>query len=194
MPIAFIRLSQGGGASGTWSISINGNAATSTKAIQDNLGNIINTYYTPISYMPLRSLRDFTSGTLITTNLDGGQSNSSVPFLLRIVGNGYGNGIVICYAQGYVYHLGNGYNTYISIAAVSLGNNFANKIYAFRDSNGYLAFWIERMAYWQGFDVQCWNCSENINTHNMINHVTSITNSGLPSSRSYTTEITVTKK
>lgn len=37
----------GGGASGTWGISITGNAATATKATQDGNGNVISTYYAP---------------------------------------------------------------------------------------------------------------------------------------------------
>lgn len=78
---------------------------------------------------------------MITTDLSGGTSSSSVPFYLEIVGNGYGDGLVAAYCQGYVYNLGvNGRNQYINCDAYSTGKSFTNTIYAFSDANGKLCF------------------------------------------------------
>lgn len=181
---------------GTLPVAAGGTGQTSIANIQagkDGDGNTIATFYTPLSYMPYRSTRNFTNGTLITTDLNGGTTSSSIPFLLKIVGNGYGDGIVHVYCQGYVYQLGNGYNNYISTDAYSTSSSFANKIYAFKNTAGKLCFWFERIAYWQGFDAQCWDCSENTNTKKTVNHVTSITDSAYPdeANRQYATEISV---
>ena len=138
-----------------------------------------------------RTLRDFTNGTLITTDLNGGTTNSSIPFYVEIVGNGYGNGLIAAYCQGYVYNLGNGYDKYINCDAYSIGKSFTNTIYAFSDSNGKLCFWFARMAYWQGFDIKVYDTSENINTKRLINHVVNVTNVALPTTRTWETKIAV---
>ena len=138
-----------------------------------------------------RTLRDFTNGTLITTDLNGGTTNSSIPFYVEIVGNGYGNGLIAAYCQGYVYNLGNGYDEYINCDAYSIGKSFTNTIYAFSDSNGKLCFWFARMAYWQGFDIKVYDTSENINTKRLINHVVNVTNVALPTARTWETQIAV---
>lgn len=140
-----------------------------------------------------RTLRDFPNGTLITTDLSGGTTNSSIPFYIEIVGNGYGNGLVAAYCQGYVYHLGDGYSQYINCDAYSIGKSFTNTIYAFSNSNGKLCFWFASMAYWQGFDIKVYDTSENINTKKLINHVVSVTNVTLPTTRSWETQIAVRK-
>lgn len=147
--------------------------------------------YIPLSNSRYRTLRDFTNGTLITTDLDGGTTTSSVPFLLKVQGNGYGDGYVEFYAQGYVYNLGNGYSNYIQIYGYSVGKKAPSKVYAFKDSNGKLAFWFERLGYWHGYDVYVGNMSESASSFNLPNHVVSITNAALPSSRTYSTEITI---
>ena len=199
-----IRLTSPNGS--LWSIDALGNtsmrfiwAETSIPFSFSNDGTITGNYFTGTAAYAnstahygnnaLRSQRDFADGTLITTDLDGGTTNSSIPFLLEIKGNGYStNTPLFVQAQGYVYMLGNGYSSYINVGGQAIGT-FASYIYAFKDSNGKLAFWFPRVSYWQGFDVFCWNCSEGINTRNLINHVTSVSNSALPNSRSYTTTI-----
>jgi len=144
--------------------------------------------------IPYRSNRNFVNGTLITTNLSGGTASSSIPFHLIIYGNGYVDGVVHVEAQGYVYQLGNGYNSYINTFALSTGKKFANKIYAFSNSEGKLCFWFERISYWQGFDVICQNTQDKNNQlAKNSNCVVSITDAALPAenARSWTTEITV---
>ena len=152
-------------------------------------GNLVLGDGTGAKWTSYRTSRDFTNGTLITTDLDGGQSSSSLPFLLKVIGNGYGDGFCEFYCQGYVYNLGNGYNSYINCYALSEGVSAPNKIYAFKNANGKLAFWFKRVSYWQGFNIWCGHESEYVSDTKPINHVTSVTDSPLPSSRSYSTEI-----
>lgn len=62
-----IPLADGTGASGTWGISVSGNAATATKATQDGDGNIINTTYYKTSSLGATTFK-VTRGASISTN------------------------------------------------------------------------------------------------------------------------------
>lgn len=70
----------GTGASGTWGISISGNAATSTKATQDSDGSAINT-----TYLKKRSIIE------TSTSNSTGRTTAGTLSVLRLYGATYGN-------------------------------------------------------------------------------------------------------
>ena len=94
----------------------------------------------------LQSLRDFTVGTLIQSDIDYSLSEGDT-FLLEIGGNSYGSAIPFdIKLQGYIYS-----NTIINHGAISNGTNITGLV-AF-NYNGKLCFWFPRQAYWQGVNV-----------------------------------------
>lgn len=95
----------------------------------------------------LKSLRDFTNGTLIKTTIDG---SNGIPFFLEIKGNSYGSGRPFnVTAQGYQYD-----NTVINHGGVAIGSTDIKSISCFV-YEGKLCFWLPRYSYWQGYSVWC---------------------------------------
>jgi hypothetical protein len=143
----------GGDASGTWGISISGNANTSSYSLLDFR----------------HSDRDFPSGTLVQTNINYAVSSGDA-FILEIKGNSYFNTIPFdIQIQGYIYA-----DTIISTGGYSNGK-YIDGIRAI-NHNGNLCFWWPSGGYWEGFNVKVYAAFASFPT----NRVTSITNSGLP--------------
>lgn len=146
---------------------LNGNADTST--VSGNTQKFNN--YTLSQLSPAFHGRDFTNGTLIKTDIEFkvGVNN---PFLLRIYGNGYGNGIINLEVQGYIY-TGNATTLEkVQITEVSANSYSANNFsYIYIQSiDGYLCFWFPRLGYWHGYNAYC-----TLEYGDKINHVISIT-------------------
>jgi hypothetical protein len=155
----------GTGASGTWGISISGNAASSTRLINlrtingtgfDGTADIVTTEW-------IHSSRDFINGTLITTSIDYSQTAGD-PFVLQIRGNSYGVFIPFdIQIQGYIYT-----DTIIHVGGTSTGPTF--NIIA-QNVAGKLCFWFARQSYWQGFNVHVYTAQAT----RALNKVVSIT-------------------
>jgi len=93
-----------------------------------------------------QSSRDFTSGTLIQTDIDYSQTNGE-PWLLEIEGNSYGSAIPFdIKVQGYIYS-----DTIIYYGGFSNGTSITGLV-AF-NFGGMLCFWFPRQGYWQGFSI-----------------------------------------
>ena len=119
----------------------------------------------------INSGRDFTDGTLITTNIDYSQTQGE-SFLLEIKGNMYGGGIPMdTKVQGYIYAdtiiNQSGYSTYSDLTTIVAMN-----------INGNLCFWFPRLWYWQGFSVKAITTGGGGMT--TVNRVVSIDNSVEP--------------
>ncbi len=119
----------------------------------------------------VNSYRDFTDGTLITTNIDYSQTQGE-SFLLEIKGNMYGGGIPMdTKVQGYIYAdtiiNQSGYSTYSDLTTIIAMN-----------INGNLCFWFPRFSYWQGFSVKAITTGGGGQT--TVNRVVSIDNSAEP--------------
>ncbi|WP_315057966.1 hypothetical protein [Chryseobacterium indoltheticum] len=119
----------------------------------------------------VNSYRDFTDGTLITTNIDYSQTQGE-SFLLEIKGNMYGGGIPMdTKVQGYIYAdtiiNQSGYSTYADLTTIIAMN-----------INGNLCFWFPRLSYWQGFSVKAITTGGGGQT--TVNRVVSIDNSAEP--------------
>jgi len=119
----------------------------------------------------VNSYRDFTDGTLITTNIDYSQTQGE-SFLLEIKGNMYGGGIPMdTKVQGYIYAdtiiNQSGYSTYSDLTTIIAVN-----------INGNLCFWFPRLWYWQGFSVKAITTGGGGQT--TVNRVVSIDNSAEP--------------
>jgi len=155
----------GTGASGTWGISITGNAGSSTRLI--NLRTINGTGFDGTADIAttewIHSGRDFVNGTLITTSIDYSQTAGD-PFILQIRGNSYGVYIPFdIQVQGYIYS-----DTIIHYGGTSTGPTF--NIIA-QNVAGKLCFWFARQSYWQGFNVHVYTAQAT----RAINKVVSIT-------------------
>lgn len=162
----------GGGASGTWSINVTGNAGTATtlqnartiNGISFNgSANIKTTEW-------FHSDRDFASGTLVTTDINYGVTNGD-PFILEIRGNSYGDAVPydIQY-QGYIYS-----DTIINHGGYSNGTNISGLVAL--NVGGNLCFWWPRQSYWNGFNVRVYTAYATY----AVNRVTSITSTAKPS-------------
>jgi hypothetical protein len=149
----------GGNASGTWGINITGNAATATTSTSSSYSNM--------DY--LMSDRDFPNGTLIQTSINYNNSEGDA-FILEIKGNAYGNGMPMdIQIQGYIYA-----NTIINTGGYSNGFQVSS-ISAIR-FGGNLCFWFPSQGYWNGYTVKVYSAFSG----RQANKVTSISNSGLP--------------
>ena len=158
-------------ASGTWGISITGNAATAT-ALQTaraiNGTNFNGTAAIETSEW-IHSGRDFPNGTLIQTTIDYSQTQGD-PWVLEIKGNSYGNLIPIdIQYQGYIYN-----DTVINHGGYSNGSGLTGLVLF--NYNGKLCFWFPYQVYWQGFNVRAYSALAG----RAANRVTSITNEAKP--------------
>jgi hypothetical protein len=143
----------GGDASGTWGISISGNAATAS--------------YSSLDFR--HSDRDFPTGTLVQTNINYAVSSGDA-FILEIKGNSYFNTIPFdVQIQGYIYG-----DTIISTGGYSNGK-YIDGIRAI-NHNGNLCFWWPSGGYWEGFNVKVYAAFASYPS----NRVTSISNSAQP--------------
>lgn len=161
----------GAGASGTWGISISGNAATAT-ALQTSR-NINRVPFNGSSNIEttewFHSFRDFPNGTLVTTNINYAVSNGD-PWVLEVKGNSYGPGPSFdLQAQGYIY-----YDSIINIGGHINGFNMTGIIAL--NIGGNLCFWWPNYGYWQGFNVRVYAAYQ----EQAVNRVVSITNSADP--------------
>ncbi len=140
----------GGGASGTWGISVTGNAATTTKLktpVSIN-GVAFDGTSAVLSSDWVNSQRDFVNGTLVTTSIDYSQAEGD-PWLLEIRGNSYSQAVPFDISvQGYIYS-----NTIIEIGGISNGSAISGIVAL--NVGGFLCFWWPRQAYWHGFSVRC---------------------------------------
>jgi hypothetical protein len=159
--------------SGTYNIAVTGNSDTATRFINtrtingvgfDGTSNINVSEY-------IHSNRDFSVGTLITTNINYANSEGE-PWVLEIKGNSYGSLIPwdITY-QGYIYS-----GTIINHGGISNGTNLTGMVAV--NSGGVLCFWFPRQAYWQGFNVKVYVPYATV----AANRVTTIIDSGQPGS------------
>ena len=117
----------------------------------------------------IHSLRDFTNGTLITTNINYGVTNGD-PFVLEVRGNSYGNIVPLdLLYQGYIYS-----DTIINHGGLSNGYSISGLVAL--NVSGNLCFWFPNQGYWQGYNVKVYAANEGRAT----NRVTSITNVAKP--------------
>ena len=153
---------------------LNGNADTST--VSGNTQKFNN--YTLAQLSPVFYGRDFTNGTLIKTDIEFkvGVNN---PFLLRIYGNGFDQGIINLEVQGYIYTGSATTIENVQIIEVSANNYSANNFsYIYIQCiDEKLCFWFPRLGYWHGYNVYC---TEEYG--DKINRVTDITDVAKPDS------------
>ena len=153
---------------------LNGNADTST--VSGNTQKFNN--YTLSQLSPFFYGRDFTNGTLIKTDIEFkvGVNN---PFLLRIYGNGYDQGIINLEVQGYIYAGSATTIENVRIIDVSANNYSANNFsYIYIQCiDEKLCFWFPRLGYWHGYNVYCTK-----EYGDKINRVTDITDVAKPDS------------
>jgi hypothetical protein len=121
----------------------------------------------------LGSGSDFADGTLVTTNLPGGDGPS---WTIEVTGKGYVLGAVIDFkAEGYNYDTASG--SYYAVSGVNQGSAVISYIKVL-NVGGNLCFWWPRFGYWNSFDVKV---TETSISGVRPNRVTSITNSAEPS-------------
>jgi hypothetical protein len=161
----------GGGASGTWSIAISGNAATAT-TLQTSR-NINGTGFNGSANIDttewVHSNRDFPNGTLITTSIDYSVTNGD-PFVLEIRGNSYGDIVPFdLIYQGYIYA-----DTIINHGGISNGTSISGLVAI--NNGGNLCFWFPSQGYWHGYNVKVYTAYATRAT----NRVTSITGVAKP--------------
>ena len=78
----------GGGASGTWGISITGNAATATKATQDGAGNVITSKYVTLdTAQTISGTKTMTAGLNVSGRCAGGGDDEGI--VVGFANNGY---------------------------------------------------------------------------------------------------------
>jgi len=163
----------GSGASGTWGVSVTGNAATATtlQTARTINGVSFNGSANIKTSEWVHSDRDFASGTLVTTDINYAVTNGD-PFVLEIRGNSYGDAVPydIQY-QGYIYS-----DTIINHGGYSNGTNITGLVAI--NVGGNLCFWWPRQSYWNGFNVRVYTAYATV----AVNRVTSITSTAKPTS------------
>ena len=162
----------GSGASGTWGISVSGNAATATtlQTARNINGSSFNGSANIDTTEWFHSDRDFPNGTLITTNINYAVSNGD-PFVLEIRGNSYGNIIPLdLLYQGYIYS-----DTIINHGGLSNGLSISGLVAL--NVGGNLCFWFPSQGYWNGYNVKVYTAYAT----RAVNRVTSISGTAKPS-------------
>ena len=145
------------------------------------------------AYGYYQTIRNFTNGTLVTTDLPG--RSDSQAFYMKVEGNCYGEGLVFAQVSGYEYNVTANpasYPRYINISGQKAGI-FANVVTAFANANGNLCFWWPKQGYWHGYNIYVYDAQHQSNSKNLVNHVVSVTNEVLPSTRYHSTEISMTQ-
>ena len=159
--------------SGTWGISVTGNAATATvlQTARTINGTSFNGSADINTTEWFHSDRDFPSGTLITTSINYAVSSGD-PFVLEIRGNSYGGTIPLdIQYQGYIYA-----DTIINHGGLSNGLNISGLVAINVDGN--LCFWFPTQGYWNGYNVKVYTAYAT----RAVNRVTSITGTSKPAS------------
>lgn len=162
---SYVPTLKGVGASGTWGISITGNAETATNAETVD-GEHLSAWIYP------KSPRDFTKGTIISTNINY-DVYSGQAFYMEIAGDTYNRtGSIFTLVQGYIYN-----NTIINYSVNNLGIVKIDHLYAI-NVNGLLTFWFPRLGYWQSYRIGVYQSSTG---NYWKNQCTSITDGAKPS-------------
>lgn len=118
---------------------------------------------------------DFTSGTLVTTDIPA-TGFAGASFIIEITGKSYSatNLPFKVVAQGYLYN-----DTIINYTGISYGGDFATYIKVFEEG-GVLKFWWPRISYWNSFNVNVMAMDGPTNNTITRNRVTAIGNSTEP--------------
>jgi hypothetical protein len=128
-----------------------------------------------------QSLSDFTSGTLVTTDIPATAAEGE-SFVMNVVGKSYsGSTSPFNFSvQGYLYS-----STIINVSGLSLDSTALSTVKIF-ENGGVLCFWWPTITYWNAFEVsvRAYNSAKN-----NYNRVTNITNSTEPTG---TKKVTVT--
>jgi hypothetical protein len=128
-----------------------------------------------------QSLSDFTSGTLVTTDIPATAAEGE-SFVMNVVGKSYsGSTSPFNFSvQGYLYS-----STIINFSGLSLDSTALSTVKIF-ENGGVLCFWWPTITYWNAFEVsvRAYNSAKN-----NYNRVTNITNSTEPTG---TKKVTVT--
>ena len=128
-----------------------------------------------------QSLSDFTSGTLVTTDIPATAAEGE-SFVMNVVGKSYsGSTSPFNFSvQGYLYN-----STIINFSGLSLDSTALSTVKIF-ENGGVLCFWWPTITYWNAFEVsvRAYNSAKN-----NYNRVTNITNSTEPTG---TKKVTVT--
>ena len=123
---------------------------------------------------------DFTSGTLVQTDIPSSATNGA-SFVLEATGKSYSGDTPFSFmAQGYLYS-----NTIINSSGVHFGKPGFTQMKVF-NNGGTLAFWWPRVSYWNSFSVNVRDAGGS-----EFNRVTSVGNSTEPTG---TKKITITMK
>ena len=168
---AFSPTLTGGSASGTWGISVTGNAGTATTLQTSRTinGTSFNGSAAIDTTEWFHSDRDFPNGTLITTNINYAVTSGD-PFVLEIRGNSYSNIVPLdLLYQGYIYS-----DTIINHGGVSNGLSISGLVAI--NNGGNLCFWFPSQGYWNGYNVKVYSAYAT----RALNRVTSITDVAKP--------------
>jgi hypothetical protein len=153
--------SAGAGAHGSWNI----NAATASALQSSRLINRVafnGSTNIEISEF-FHSHRDFTLGTLVTTNIDYSQT-SGRPWCLEITGNSYTSGESWdLKAHGYIWN-----DSLLNVGGHVNGMDIPGIVAM--NISGWLCFWWPRHGYWQGFNVKVYEADSGLGQ----NKVTSV--------------------
>lgn len=157
----------------TFSGALSGNATTATTL--QTARTINGTSFNGSSNIEItewiHSQRDFPNGTLVTTNINYAVTNGD-PWVLEIRGNSYGSIIPFdIQYQGYIYN-----GSMINYGGYSNGKNITGLVAI--NVGGNLCFWWPNQTYWHGYNVRVYVPDAG----RPANRVTSISNSGKPSS------------
>ena len=119
-----------------------------------------------------QSLSDFTSGTLVTTDIPATAAEGE-SFVMNVVGKSYSasNSPFNFTLQGYLYN-----STIINFSGIKLDSTGLTSVKIF-ENGGVLCFWWPTISYWNAFEVsvRAYNSAKN-----NYNRVTNITNSTEP--------------
>lgn len=121
------------------------------------------------NYLPSSSLRDYTNGTLIETDIVFKQY---LPFYVEISGNGYQQGVINSKFIGYYYQTSMTYCWSTHLGTKSIDGMVV------MNYGGKLAFWFPSQGYWHGYRVWVSSVSASESQHN---HVTALSNVAKPS-------------
>jgi hypothetical protein len=107
----------------------------------DRLGNKAATYR--------HSGSDFADGTLVTTDIPA-TATSGASFIIEVIGKSYSSNPPFKFiAQGYLYN-----GTIINYSGQHFGYAGFSQLKVFKHTDGNLAFWWQRVSYWNSFEVR----------------------------------------
>ena len=155
----------------TGATSVNDLTATGATSVNDLTGAGVE------RITPFQSIRSFTHGTLVTTDIDVSVGSDYDYFSMQIIGNNY----VVPYLPFSVL-LGGSHanNRFYNISAISTGSHFSSSIKILKNANGKLCFWLSREVFGQAFSVSVYKVGDEQAIP--LNHVISITDESEPAS------------